>query len=56
MTQNRAQDAVARDGRFLFNQPVPDAAAAPISLILNWNLTRRSSLRWLGFEETASEA
>ena len=55
MTQNRAQDAIARDGRFLINQPVPDAAA-PISLILNWNLTRRSSLRWLGFEETASEA
>ena len=36
-TQNRAQYAVARDGRFLINQPVADAAAAPITLILNWN-------------------
>jgi eukaryotic-like serine/threonine-protein kinase len=34
---NRAQYAVARDGRFLINQPVGDAAAAPITLILNWN-------------------
>ena len=30
------QYAVARDGRFLINQPVADAAA-PITLILNWN-------------------
>ncbi len=29
--------AVARDGRFLINQPVADATAAPITLILNWN-------------------
>ena len=28
--------AVARDGRFLINQPVAEAAAAPITLILNW--------------------
>ncbi len=34
---NRAQYAVARDGRFLINQPVADASAAPITLILNWN-------------------
>jgi len=34
---NRPQYAVARDGRFLINQPVGDAAAAPITLILNWN-------------------
>ena len=27
---------VARDGRFLINQPVADATAAPITLILNW--------------------
>ena len=29
--------AVARDGRFLINQPVAEAAAAPITLILNWS-------------------
>ncbi len=34
---NRPQYAVARDGRFLINQPVADATAAPITLILNWN-------------------
>ena len=34
---NRPQYAVARDGRFLLNQPVADATAAPITLILNWN-------------------
>ncbi len=34
---NRPQYAVARDGRFLINQPVGDATAAPITLILNWN-------------------
>lgn len=28
--------AVSRDGWFLTNQPVADAAAAPITLILNW--------------------
>ena len=33
----RPQYAVARDGRFLINRPVADAAAAPITLILNWN-------------------
>ncbi len=33
----RPQYAVARDGRFLINQPVAAAAAAPITLILNWN-------------------
>ena len=32
----RPQYAVARDGRFLINQPVADATAAPITLILNW--------------------
>ena len=25
------------DGRFLINQPVADATAAPITLILNWS-------------------
>ncbi len=34
---NRPQYAVARDGRFLINQPVADATAEPITLILNWN-------------------
>ena len=34
---NRPQYVVARDGRFLINQPVADATAAPITLILNWN-------------------
>ena len=33
----RSEYAVARDGRFLINQPVADATAAPITLILNWN-------------------
>jgi eukaryotic-like serine/threonine-protein kinase len=33
---NRPQYAVARDGRFLINQPVRDAVVAPITLILNW--------------------
>ena len=33
---NRPQYAVARDGRFLINQPLGDATAAPITLILNW--------------------
>ena len=36
VTIQRPQYAVARDGRFLINQPVADAAAAPITLILNW--------------------
>jgi hypothetical protein len=30
------QYTVSRDGRFLFNLPADDAAAAPITLILNW--------------------
>lgn len=34
---NRPQYTVARDGRYLINQPVADATAAPITLILNWN-------------------
>ena len=33
----RPQYAVARDGRFLINQALADATAAPIALILNWN-------------------
>jgi len=33
---DRVPYAVARDGRFLINQPVGDATAAPITLILNW--------------------
>lgn len=36
VTQNRAQYTVARDGRFLIKQPVADATAPPITLILNW--------------------
>ena len=34
---DRMPYAVARDGRFLINQPVADATAEPITLILNWN-------------------
>ncbi len=37
VTNNRPQYAVARDGRFLINQPLADATAAPITLILIWN-------------------
>ena len=33
---NRPQYAVARDGRFLINQPVKEAAATPITLLVNW--------------------
>ena len=36
VAQNRAQYAVAPDGRFLINT-VLDEAAAPITLMLNWN-------------------
>ena len=36
VTGNRPQYAVARDGRFLITQPVGDATAAPITLILHW--------------------
>ena len=36
LARSRPQYAVARDGRFLINQPVADATAAPITLILNW--------------------
>ena len=34
---NRPQYAVGRDGRFLVNQPVGDASAAPITLLMNWS-------------------
>ena len=33
----RLQYAGARDGRFLINQPVGDATAAPITLRMNWH-------------------
>jgi hypothetical protein len=33
----RPQYAVARDGRFLINQPVNEATATPITLLMNWN-------------------
>jgi hypothetical protein len=33
---NRPQYAVARDGRFLINQSVSEAAAAPITLLMHW--------------------
>ena len=36
LATNRPQYAVARDGRFLINQPVADATVAPITLSLNW--------------------
>lgn len=36
LTNLRPQYAVARDGRFLIDQPVADATAAPITLMLNW--------------------
>ncbi len=41
VTNNRPQYAVARDGRFLINQPVADATVAPITLILNWQPTAK---------------
>lgn len=37
---NRPQSAVARDGRFLINQPAAETTAAPITLILNWRPER----------------
>ncbi|MEQ1760969.1 MAG: protein kinase [Vicinamibacterales bacterium] len=36
VANNRPQYAVARDGRFLINQPVGDATASPIMLLMNW--------------------
>jgi Tol biopolymer transport system component len=33
---NRPQYAVARDGRFLINQSVNEAASAPITLLMHW--------------------
>lgn len=36
LAANRPEYAVARDGRFLINQPVGDATTAPITLMLNW--------------------
>ena len=35
-TTGQKHYSVARDGRFLINQPVADATVAPITLILNW--------------------
>jgi eukaryotic-like serine/threonine-protein kinase len=35
--RTRPQYAVARDGRFLINQTVNEAAATPITLLMNWN-------------------
>ncbi len=40
VTTNRPQYVVARDGRFLINQPVELSTATPITLILNWNAER----------------
>jgi Tol biopolymer transport system component len=34
---HKPQYAVARDGRFLINQPVKEATATPITLLMNWN-------------------
>jgi len=36
MANFKQQYAVSRDGRFLFNVPVDDPSAVPITLILNW--------------------
>lgn len=33
----RAQYAVSRDGRFLFNVPDDSSPASPITVIVNWN-------------------
>ena len=33
---NKPNSAVARDGRFLINQPVKDEVATPITLLMNW--------------------
>jgi hypothetical protein len=33
----KPQYAVARDGRFLINQPVKEATATPITMLVNWN-------------------
>jgi hypothetical protein len=35
-TYNRVQYDVARDGRFLINMAIDDAATSPITLLLNW--------------------
>jgi Tol biopolymer transport system component len=35
-TYNRVQYDVARDGRFLINMTIDDAATSPITLLLNW--------------------
>jgi eukaryotic-like serine/threonine-protein kinase len=45
LSQRIAKYAVARDGRFLINQPVADATAAPNTLILNWQPPATSSYR-----------
>ena len=34
---HKPQYAVARDGRFLINQPVKEVAVTPITLLVNWN-------------------
>jgi Tol biopolymer transport system component len=34
---NKPQYAVARDGRFLINQPVKEDTTTPITLLMNWN-------------------
>jgi Tol biopolymer transport system component len=36
-TAQKPQYAVARDGRFLINQPAKEATIAPITLLMNWN-------------------
>jgi Tol biopolymer transport system component len=36
VSTNRPQYAVARDGRFLINQPVKEDTATPITLLMNW--------------------
>jgi len=37
----RQHYAVARDGRFLINQPVENINDTPITLILNWRPERK---------------
>jgi Tol biopolymer transport system component len=34
---HKPQYAVAHDGRFLINQPIKEATATPITLLVNWN-------------------
>src|SRR5262249_14729948 len=41
-TVNKPQYAVARDGRFLINEPVEESTTSPITLLLNWKPDRKN--------------